>query len=414
MRKTLCLIASAILCSCLASFAQAQDSKLEFSAEGKVVDDETGRPLEGVDVGTKERGFYTVTNADGAFSIRSDSPISQVEFSLPGYVPKEVSISGSAPFTVRLVSVSNLLKESLIVDGDAREIVQKAMDKIDENYPAETETFDCFYRETVRKKQKYINISEAVTILKKENYAKRSITKDAVSVRVGRSLVSPNPRDTLSVKVLGGPSQAVKLDPVKNEAVFLSKDDLKLYDFKMATPEMIGGKWHLVIDMAPNTEECPYALYYGRLYIDQETLAFSRMELSLDMSDRTKAIQMMLVHKPLGLRFFPKSMLLTVSYVPDPADGLMRLRYLRTSFDFNCDWRKRGVATSFIAVNEMVVTHRRIEDTPFSKSEAFPASESLSDHLQEFKDPDFWKDYNIIEPSESLEHAINRLRRSKQ
>ena len=28
-----------------------------------------------------------------------------------------------------------------------------------------------------------------------------------------------------------------------------------------------------------------------------------------------------------------------------------------------------------------------------------------------FQDPDFWKDYNIIEPSESLEHAVARLRK---
>ena len=402
---------AALLFSGVASYAQ--DSKLEFSTEGKVVDDETGRPLEGVDVGTKQRGFYTVTNADGAFSIRSDSPISQLEFNFPGYISKEVLISGSQPFTVRLVSVSNLLKEALVVDGDAREIVRSAMERIPENYPVETEMFDCFYRETVRKKQKYINISEAVTVLKKESYARRSIAKDAVSVKVGRSLASPNPRDTLSVKVLGGPSQAVKLDVVKNSNIFLDWEEIKLYDFKMATPEIIGGRWHLVIDMAPNTEECSYALYYGRLYIDQETLAFSRMELSLDMSDRAKAVKMMLVHKPIGLRFFPKSMLLTVSYVPDPSDGLMRLRYLRTSFEFNCDWRKRLFATSFTAVNEMVVTHRRASDTPFGKDEAFKASEALSDHLQEFRDPDFWKDYSIIEPSESLEHAINRIRRAK-
>ena len=407
------ITAAVVAFLCTGAVTYSQDVKLEYSAEGKVLDEGTGRPLEGVDVGTRERGFYTVTNADGAFSIRSDSPITKVEFSFPGYKPKEVQVDGSNPITVRLTSISPLLKEALIVDGNARDIVLSAMEKIRENYPAEPETFDCFYRETIRKRQKYINISEAVTLLRKEPYTKRSISKDAVAVKVGRSLVSPNPRDTISVKVLGGPSQAVNLDAVKNDNIFLDWNELKLYDFKMATPEMVGGKWHLVIDMSPNTTERSYPLYYGKLYIDQETLAFSRMELSLDMSDRAKAVNMMLVHKPLGLRFFPKSMLLTVSYVPDPSDGLMRLRYLRTAMEFNCDWRKRLFATSFTAVNEMVVTHRHDEDIPFSKKESFQSSEALSDHLQEFSDPDFWKDYNIIEPSESLEHAINRIRRSK-
>jgi hypothetical protein len=31
------------------------------------------------------------------------------------------------------------------------------------------------------------------------------------------------------------------------------------------------------------------------------------------------------------------------------------------------------------------------------------------DKVEYFKDPDFWEDYNIIEPTESLDKAVNRL-----
>ena len=31
-----------------------------------------------------------------------------------------------------------------------------------------------------------------------------------------------------------------------------------------------------------------------------------------------------------------------------------------------------------------------------------------------FDDPDFWKDYNIIEPTESLENAIDKLKKNVQ
>ena len=41
----------------------------------------------------------------------------------------------------------------------------------------------------------------------------------------------------------------------------------------------------------------------------------------------------------------------------------------------------------------------------------FRTSDILEDKASEFLDPDFWKDYNIIEPSESLENAVERLRR---
>jgi hypothetical protein len=80
---------------------------------------------------------------------------------------------------------------------------------------------------------------------------------------------------------------------------------------------------------------------------------------------------------------------------------------------FNCDWRKRLFATSYTAVNELVVTDLREPAVPIARSEQFRTSDILSDKAAEFLDPDFWKDYNIIEPTESLEHAIGRLRKGR-
>jgi hypothetical protein len=51
--------------------------------------------------------------------------------------------------------------------------------------------------------------------------------------------------------------------------------------------------------------------------------------------------------------------------------------------------------------------------TPIAKNEVFKTSDILSDKASEFMDPDFWQDYNIIEPSESLEHAVMRLRKGR-
>ena len=50
---------------------------------------------------------------------------------------------------------------------------------------------------------------------------------------------------------------------------------------------------------------------------------------------------------------------------------------------------------------------------PIARAEAFRSVDYLIEKAAEFQDPDFWKDYNIIEPSESLEHAIGRLRRGR-
>jgi hypothetical protein len=155
----------------------------------------------------------------------------------------------------------------------------------------------------------------------------------------------------------------------------------------------------------------PYALYFGKLYIDQETLSFSRIELSLDMSDPDKATHAMLVKKPNDIRFRPKEMSLLLNYKRE--GDLSRLSYVRTVFRFDCDARRRLLHTEFTAISEMVVTNRfdRADVAPIDRAESFRSSESLADKTQAYADPDFWKDYNIIEPTESLENAIGRLKK---
>ena len=37
--------------------------------------------------------------------------------------------------------------------------------------------------------------------------------------------------------------------------------------------------------------------------------------------------------------------------------------------------------------------------------------DSFTQMVNNFNDPDFWRDYNIIEPTESLEKAIKKLKK---
>ena len=40
-----------------------------------------------------------------------------------------------------------------------------------------------------------------------------------------------------------------------------------------------------------------------------------------------------------------------------------------------------------------------------------PREEVVDDIVKEYWSEDFWKDYNIIEPTESLEDAVKKLRK---
>lgn len=372
---------------------------------GSVVDEHSRRPIVAANVSIPDRGIATVTNEDGSFVIKSDTPIVDLVFSHIGY--RSVTLKGKDGMKVLLPPVAYALQGASIISGDPKQIVRLAVDKIIDNYPDKAELLRCFYRETIKKRSRYIGVSEAVAKMYKSSYGWRSVSADRTALEKSRIIMSQRRRDTLSVVMVGGPTSASKLDLVKNPDILLNPEDLDLYIYHMESPAYIGERLNFVISIEPGYI-AEYPLYYGRLYIDRETLAFSRIELSMDMSDAVKATRVMLLRKPSGLRFSPKELSLVISYRPGE-DGSMRLNYFRSQMGFNCDWKRRLFATSYTAVSELVVTEKIEPAVQIPRTGQFRSSDVLVNEAPLFLDPDFWKDYNIIEPSESLEDASGRL-----
>jgi hypothetical protein len=156
-----------------------------------------------------------------------------------------------------------------------------------------------------------------------------------------------------------------------------------------------------------------YALFEGKLYIDKESLAITRIEMSLDMSDKNKVTQTILKKKPFGLIFKPQELSFLINY--KERNGKMCLSYMRNEVRFKCDWKKRLFHTDYGIVSEMVVTDmddNNIERIPYRES--FKENESFTDKVQAFYDDDFWGDYNILAPTESLDKAVNKLKKQHQ
>lgn len=403
MRKFLILLCSVLLALPLA--AQTDSLRKGFSVSGTVLDGYTGRPLESVHVSIPGRHQATVTNADGVFVLKSDRAISEIECSYLGF--KTIRQKGGTDLTVRMQRENLQLLESSIISGEPRAIVQAALDRVYETYCTQPELLECFYRETVRKRNRYTYVAEAVARLYKSDYDGTTY-RDAAALEKSRLLVSQRRRDTLSVKTMGGPTQALTHDLVKNPQIVFDKDDMNHYDYRMEQPAYINDRLQFVVVMDPY-QTAEYALFRCKLYIDRELLTFTRIEASLDMRDRAKATKMILVSKPFGLRFFPEEASIVINY--RLKDGKIRMEYFRSTMRFQCDWRKRLFRTRYTSVNELVITDVLPEATPIPRKNRFSQRDYLNDKALEFMDPDFWKDYNIIEPTESLEHAIDRLKR---
>ena len=97
-----------------------------------------------------------------------------------------------------------------------------------------------------------------------------------------------------------------------------------------------------------------YALFEGKLFIDKESLAITKIEMSLDMSDKNKVTETILKKKPFGLIFKPQELNFLISY--KERNGKMCLSYLRNEVRFKCDWKKKLFHTDYGIISEMVVT----------------------------------------------------------
>lgn len=407
-----------IICLFSLLLTMSSTAQQRMAVRGIVSDATTGRVVAGASVSGGNQ--TVVTNADGYFMLKSiDQGLTAITVTHMGYRSQQISVESTADASsslteeplmrIRLLPATILLNEVLVVPDDPRSLVRAAIRKIPQNYSRQPELFSCFYRETAMKRQRYIMVAEGVVDMYKSGYG-NDTRRDRVAIRKGRRLLSPRRGDTLSVKVTGGPIVPVQLDIVKNMDFLLNEEELSCYELGMEAPTYISDRMQYVVTIEPKVV-MPYALYHGRLYIDQETLAFSRAELSLDMSDRNKATEMMLIRKPAGVRFRPKELSLLIDYRQE--DGVTRISYVRTIFRFNCDWRRRLFSTSFTACCEMAVTsHHDGEDVqPIRGRESFDQRDAFFDQVEYFRDPDFWLDYNIIEPTETLDRAIDRLLR---
>ena len=385
---------------------------------GIIKDKETRKALANVNVSVQGSNIGTVTNADGVFSLKVSQEelgrgihVSHIGFQNLFLSADALTSSTKRP-TIWLTPTAITLDMVNVYGGDPLELVEKALKKIPQNYAAHDHLFSAFYRETIQKRKRYIGISEAVLDVYKTDYKMRDISHDRVQILRGRRLQSQKSSDTLAVKIAGGPNMPVFLDIVKNGEDLLNVNMLHCYRFAMQISMSIDDRMQYVVAFEPRMI-LDYPLYRGLLYIDQKTLAITRAEFELDMSDEEKSARFILRRKPMGLRFKLQEVSYLVTYRYQ--DGKSYLNYLRNNIRFKCDWKKRLFSSTFTTSTEMVMVDRN--DRPEERirmKDAFKQREVFYDVVEAYWNEDFWKDYNIIEPTESLESAVKKLKKQKK
>ena len=395
---------------CSLTLAAQTDAVWTFSS--KVVDARTRKAMPHVSV--TERTVGTVTNEEGEFTLKLKAEPDAVTFSCLGYKSRRLTAEECKALEAEgkpvQMQASSVVLSEIVVKGieNPRDLVEQAISKIDTNYPQESNLLRGFYRETTQKRSRFISVAEGVVDVYKTPYF-RMDWRDGVAILKGRRLLSQRRADTLAVKLQGGPVLPVTLDVVKDREILLNSKELDNYSFSYRGAQRIGDRMQYVVEIHPMLI-VDYPLYEGSLYIDQETLAFTRIDLQLDMRNPDKATQSILRKKPLGLRFTPRELTVTIDYKTD--GGVTRMNYIRNVIRFRCDWKRKLFKSNFTVVSEMVVTDRREGEgvKPIKVRDNFNRRDNFYDKVIFFDDPHFWGDENIIEPTEDLLKGIEKIK----
>lgn len=391
----------------------AQDESANYhTINGVVKDSRTQRPIAFASVFILEDNIGTVTNLNGNFTLKVQKSSDATEFSIShlGYHTKKFNtanhIGSGQEFLLETHSVE--LDEVTVLAADPKMLVTKALENVASNYPVIPQRLTGFYRETIKQRRDYLSISEAIVEVYQAPYNSQ-YQNDRTRIIQGRKSGNVKKADTLLLKLQGGPYVSMLLDIVKNQGIVISSETIDIYEYEFLEVVKLEGQLNYVIGFKPRLV-FPFPLYLGKFYISVDDIAITMADFSLDLSDKSKAVQNFVVKKPARLRFNPQNTRYLVTY--KKIDDKYHLNYVRTELEFQADWRRRLFRTGYSIMSEMAITERQTENVErISHRESFRPNAILADLVPVYFDDDFWGDYNYIEPEESIETAIKKFNR---
>jgi hypothetical protein len=394
--------------------SKKNDQQTLLTFKGKVVDAETGNPLVFASVAVKETNVATITNIDGEFIIKiAETQTSRnLEITYLGYKNKVVPLTDlrvdGYKNMISMTTAPIPIREIVVKPIDPEGVVRNAISRIGKNYVDEPNLMTAFYRETIRKNRTYVSIGEAVVEIFKAPY-NNDLRFDGARIYKGRKGSDVEKMDTVLFKLQGGPVSVMQLDLAKNTESVLTMDAMKYYDYSLTTVVEIDNRPHYVITFKQKPS-VDMPLFLGTFYIETGTFAITEAEFGFNMEDKDAVSSIFIKKKPLGMQVTPEIATYRVKYREQ--DGKWYFAYSRAEVKFKVNWKKRLFNTYYTTMSEIAITDRTNEEViKFAGKDKIRYNDIFSDKVEAFTDPEFWGDYNVIEPDQSIESAIRRLSR---
>jgi len=388
------------------------DSVPYYTYSGKILDSETKDPVAFANVYLEGSSIGTVSNLDGEFilKVHLDRGEEKISISFVGYKTQELALEelNNMKNTIILVADPIPIQEVIIKTGDPLELLRKAIARINENYTENPEMLTGFYRETIKQNRHYVAVSEAVLDIYKSSY-KNYFDSDRIKIFKGRKSQDVKKMDTILFKLQGGPKTSLLLDIVKNPSTLLSEDFFKYYNYKLNGIVNIDNRETYVIEFNQKSN-VDLPLYQGKIYLDVKNLAIARLDFRISDKALSQADNELVRKKPVSMKVDVEDARYLANY--RAINGKWHLNHIRAEAKFKCKWDKKLFRSVYSTMLEMAITDRDTSNiSKFKLRESERISDVFIDQVNYFQDEDYWGEYNVIKPDESIEMAIQRLGR---
>ena len=381
---------------------------------GKVIDGNSNKVLEAVSLNIIETNISTITNSEGDFLLKVPNKYleSKVVVSMLGYNTRVIPVSNLSETGNKIklyVAVTQLSAVSISAYKDAKSLVRKVFKKKNNNVQNESVFMTAFYRETIKRRNRNVSLTEAVVnILKQPN---TSELRDAIQLGKARKSTDYRRLDTVSMKLQGGPFSTIYLDVMKYPEYIFTDETIASYDFSFDVPTTINTRNVYVVNFKPRNGSLNIK-YEGKLYVDVQSLALVSANYALDVSNKKKSKNLLVRKKPRDIVVYPLEAHYKVDYKAKGEKWYYSYSNLSLKFKVN---KKREIFNKVYTLSsEMAVTDWEINssDKKIKYKDRLRPTVIITDAISGFSDPNFWGEYNLIEPDKSIESAINKIRKN--
>ncbi len=409
----LCFTIAPVSASGYAVFQDVQQQTSFTQYKGEILDKDSKKALVFATLSIENTNVSTVSNTEGEFALKVPNSIKEgtVQISFLGYKTVSIPLTQFSKDKNKIyleVTALELSGVDLNAPKDARALVKETLKKKGENYFDDPTLMTAFYRETIKRRKRNVSLSEAVVNIYKTPYD--SERKDAMKLYKARKSTDYSRLDTVALKLQGGPYNALLVDIMKYPEYIFTEGSIEDYDFSFERSTRENDRLLYVVNFEQN-EDIISPMYKGKLYIDADMKVLKSAVYSLNITDKEMASKMFVRKKPRNAKVYPTEVAYRVDY--REKNGKWYYGYSNVLLEFKINWDKKLFNSVYSMTCEMAVTdwEKNITGKLPKSKERIKTSIILSDEALGFADPDFWGEYNIIEPEKSIESAIRKIQR---